>query len=74
MSSDYGDLCRDIKTARAEARAKHGVPCPECVRLLPRASPSILLPEQRCRIHGYRDPRQRTRETEYLHRVEGKQP
>lgn len=74
MSSDYGDLCRDIRTARAEARAKHGVPCPECVRLLPRANPSILLPEQRCRIHGYRDPRKRTRETEYLHRAEGEQP
>lgn len=67
MTSDYGELCRDIRTARSEARAKHGVNCPECVRLLPKASPTILLPQQRCRIHGYRDPRPRTPDTEYLH-------
>lgn len=66
MSSDYGDMCRDIRDARSEARAKHGVNCPECVRLLPKACPSILLPQQRCRIHGYRDPRPRTPDTEYL--------
>lgn len=69
MSSDYGDLCRDIKSARREKRAKHGVPCPKCVELLPKANPSILLPQQRCRIHGYKDPRARTFETEYLHEV-----
>ena len=64
--SDYGDLCRDIREDRKAARAKHGVPCPECVSLLPKASPSILLPGQRCKIHGYRDTRQRTKDTEYL--------
>lgn len=57
--SDYGDLCRDIRDARREARAKRGAPCPECVAKLPRAHPSVLLPGQRCKIHGYRDPRQR---------------
>lgn len=57
MSSDYGDLCRELKEERRELRAKHGVPCPKCVELLPRAHPSILLPKQRCKIHGYRDPR-----------------
>lgn len=67
MSSDYGDLCRDIRDARREARSKYGIPCPECKAKLPKASPSILLPQQRCRIHGYRDPRPRTEETEYLH-------
>lgn len=66
---DIGDLCRDIKEGRRAARAKHGVPCPMCVEKLPKASPSILLPEQRCKIHGYRDPRQRTAETEYMHRA-----
>jgi hypothetical protein len=69
-SGDYGELCRDIREARRQARAAHGVPCPVCIEKVPRAHPSILLPEQRCKIHGYRDPRQRTRETEYLHRVE----
>jgi hypothetical protein len=67
--SDYGDMCRDIRSARAEARAKHGVACPECKVKLPKASPSILLPQQVCQIHGYRDPRPRTTETSYLHPV-----
>jgi hypothetical protein len=70
MSSDYGDLCRDIRDARREARAKYGAPCPECVRLLPKACPTILLPQQRCKIHGYRDPRPRTEETQYLGKIE----
>jgi hypothetical protein len=55
-----GDLFRAMRDERREKRAALGVPCPECVRLLPKASPSILLPQQRCRIHGYRDPRKRT--------------
>ena len=64
---DYGSMCRDIRDARRNARAKHGVPCPECVRLLPKACPTILLPQQLCKIHKYRDPRPRTSDTEYLH-------
>lgn len=68
MSSDYGDMCRDIREARRDKREKYGIACPECVRLLPKANPTILLPQQRCKIHGYRDPRPRTAETEYLHR------
>lgn len=63
MSSDYGDLCREIRDRRREVRAKFGVPCPECVRLLPKACPTILLPQQRCRIHKYRDPRPRSPES-----------
>lgn len=59
-------------TSRQQMRDKHGVPCPECVVKLPKACPTILLPGQRCRIHGYRDPRPRTYETEYLHPVESK--
>lgn len=59
MGSDYGDQCRELKEAKRRARAKHGVPCPKCVELLPRANPSILLPSQMCKIHKYRDPRPR---------------
>jgi hypothetical protein len=66
VSSDYGDLCRDIREARKAARAKFGVPCPQCIKLLPKANPSILLPQQKCKIHGYRDPRPRTEESSYL--------
>lgn len=55
--SDYGDQCRELRDAKRRVRAKHGVPCPECVEKLPRADPTILLPGQKCKIHGYRDPR-----------------
>lgn len=68
--SDYGDMCRDIREARSEARAKHGVNCPKCAETRPKAHPSILLPQQRCKVDGYRDPRPRTPDTEYLHKVD----
>lgn len=67
MTSEYGELCHDIREARNAARAKYGVPCPECIKKLPKANPSILLPRQRCKIHGYRDPRPRLTDNEYLH-------
>jgi len=70
--SDYGDLCRDLRSAKAEARSKYGVACPVCKEKLPKACPSILLPQRVCRIHGYRDPRPRTADTEYMHRVDNR--
>jgi hypothetical protein len=64
--SDYGDMCKDIRNDRREARAKFGVQCPKCKEVRPKAHPSILLPQQRCKVDGYRDPRERTPESEYL--------
>ena len=55
--SDTIDDHRAMGDHRKALRAKYGMPCPECVQKLPRAQPSILLPQQRCRIHGYRDQR-----------------
>ena len=55
--SDYGDQCRELKDAKRIARAKYGAPCPVCVEKLPKTHPSILLPQQVCKIHKYRDPR-----------------
>ena len=57
--SDYGDQCRELRNARQTARKLYGVDCPVCVEKLPKASPSILLPQQVCKIHKYRDPRPR---------------
>lgn len=54
---DTGDDFRAMREHYRRAKAKFGVPCPECVVKLPKANPSILLPGTRCRIHGYRDPR-----------------
>lgn len=54
---DMGDVFNAMRDHRKALRRAYGVPCPECQRKLPRAQPSILLPQQRCKIHGYRDPR-----------------
>lgn len=68
--SDYGDLCRDIRESKKEARRLHGVECPACKVHRPKAQPSILLPNQKCKVDGYRDPRKRTQENEYLTRTD----
>jgi len=57
MTGDVGhDMCAWDEHKKLQKKL-HGVACPDCVRLLPKANPSILLPQQRCRIHGYRDQR-----------------
>lgn len=55
--SECVEIFQAIGDHRKRLRAKYGVPCPVCVEKLPRAHPSILLPQQRCRIHGYIDTR-----------------
>ena len=56
---DMRDDFKAMKEHRREQRATLGIPCPECVRLLPKANPTILLPGWRCfrRGHRYTDPR-----------------
>jgi hypothetical protein len=60
--SEMVEIFGAMKDHKRLLRAKYGIPCPECQRLLPKAHPSILLPQQVCRIHKYRD--QRTKLTE----------
>lgn len=60
---DMGDFYNDLKAHRRDLRETLGVECLECKRLRPRTNASILLPGQRCRVDGYRDPRPRTKET-----------
>lgn len=55
--SDLGDTFRDFKAFQRLLKARYGVACPECRRLQPRRDPTIILPGQRCRVDGYRDPR-----------------
>ena len=55
--SDMADDFRALRDHKKAIRAKYGVPCPECRRLQPKRHPTILLPQQRCRVDGYRDPR-----------------
>lgn len=59
---DMGDYYNDIKSYTKERRERLGVTCPRCNDKQPKRTPSILLPGQRCKVDGYRDPR--PRETE----------
>lgn len=54
---DMGDYYRDLKEFRRDERKRLGVECPRCKELRPRTNASILVPGQRCRVDGYRDPR-----------------
>jgi hypothetical protein len=56
---DMGDIFNDLRDYRKHQRATLGVHCPECKIVRPKAHPSILLPGQRCKVDGYRDPRPR---------------
>lgn len=46
-------------------RDKYGVNCPACQEKRPKAHPSILLPQQRCRVDGYVDPRPELSDQQY---------
>lgn len=59
---DMGDYYNDIRAWKKERRERLGVHCPQCKIKRPRAHPTILLPGQRCRVDGYRDPRPDDRE------------
>lgn len=48
---------RDIKDHNKALRAQFGINCPQCAIKRPKAHPTILLPQQRCRVDGYVDPR-----------------
>lgn len=55
--SDMVEGFHALKDHRRAVRAKYGVDCPKCAEVRPRARASILLPQQRCRIDGFQDPR-----------------
>ena len=60
---DMADDFRALRDRRRKLRAELGVACPKCGEGRPKAHPSILLPGQKCRVDGYRDPRLRTTES-----------
>jgi hypothetical protein len=69
---DMGDVWNALKDQRRELRAKYGIDCPQCKIVRPKANPSLLLPQQRCKIDGYTDPRERyavTKERDDLKRL-----
>jgi hypothetical protein len=52
-----GDEFKAWREWRKQQRDEFGINCPECMRLLPKASPSILDPGQKCKMHNFRAPR-----------------
>lgn len=51
------------KNVRKTRRALYGVKCLGCIKEFPKREPTLLLPQQTCKVCGYRDPRPRlTRE------------
>lgn len=56
---DMGEFYNGLRDERRERRAKFGVPCPGCIKDHPKREPTILLPQQRCKVCGHRDPRPR---------------
>lgn len=61
---DMGDIYNAMREERRALRAKFGIPCPHCRDKQPKREPTILLPGQRCKVDGYRDPRPRLTEEE----------
>lgn len=57
--SDTIDDYNVLHDHRKAVRAKYGIECPECKRLLPKANATILEPQQWCKRRGhiYQDPR-----------------
>ena len=55
--SDMGDDFKAHRDFTKRLRAKFGVECPVCKKKRPRTNASILLPQQRCKVDGYRDTR-----------------
>lgn len=62
---DMGDDFRAMRDHKKRVREKFGIECPECKVKRPRACATILLPRQRCKVDGYRDPRPRLTDKEW---------
>lgn len=56
---DVGDDWRAHKEWMRDRKEKLGVDCPGCPKIQPKRIPTRLLPGQRCKVCGYKDPRPR---------------
>lgn len=63
--SETVELYRSMGDHKKRLRTKYGVNCPACAKARPKAHPTILLPQQRCRVDGYRDPRPELTDQQY---------
>ena len=63
--SDAIEGYKDLANHRKALRAKYGVECPMCQKFRPRTNASILMPQQRCKVDRYRDPRPELTDAEW---------
>jgi rRNA maturation endonuclease Nob1 len=55
-----GDMRDDFKALDAVLKAERQrlrVSCPGCPKVRPKATPTLLMPQQRCKVCGHRDER-----------------
>jgi hypothetical protein len=64
--SNLGDDLKSIAEHKKRLKEKYGAPCHECLRLLPKANPKILMPQGYCKMHKYKDTRPELTDTEWL--------
>lgn len=55
--SDIRAHFEGYKEEKRARRRKFGIPCPLCQNNRPRASPTLMMPGQKCKIDGYKDNR-----------------
>jgi len=55
--SDMVDTFKAMREHVRQVREKYGIACPECRIKQPNRCATILLPQQRCKVDGYVDPR-----------------
>lgn len=55
--SDMKEDFQALKEFNKAKRTVYGRPCPQCNVKQPKRIPTLLQPQQRCRVDGYRDPR-----------------
>jgi hypothetical protein len=63
--SDIVDMFRLMKQHKTALRKEFAIDCPACAIARPKAPASKLLPQQRCRVDGYRDPRPALTDAQY---------
>lgn len=71
---DEGEFWNDVKDARRNLRAAHGVPCPGCHIKQPKRDPTIMLPRQRCKVCGHVDQRPRLTDEQRMEAERGLLP
>jgi hypothetical protein len=52
-----GEFWNIVKKAKKDRKKEFGIDCPGCNIKEPKRIPTKLLPNQKCKVCGYRDPR-----------------